>query len=183
MYTLSLLGGGGNSNSRYDNDDNESNFSKRPPKTTLMDFITSLKISDDSKPTIDNENPKLKDRSETKRRNPEQYYSTTKSNNSLNHATNNFNPYYPSNHYPDQITFQQDGINEQLDSEDDPSHSNYRERRNPLPPRFVFLSREKERTKLILTDRLLIINTKKRKKGLFSERNQAKRFSAKERMI
>jgi hypothetical protein len=42
-----------------------------------------------------------------------------------------------NNNYTDQIPFQQDGINEQLEGEDDPSHSNYRERRNPLPPRFV----------------------------------------------
>ncbi len=136
MHTHSLIGGGnGNSNNRYDNDDNESNFLKRPPpKTTLMDFMTSFKISADTKPPIDNENQKLKERYEKKTRNSEQYYKT---NNGINHTTNNSNHYYQPNHYPDQIIFQQDGINEQLDPEDDPSHSNYRERRNPLPPRFV----------------------------------------------
>jgi hypothetical protein len=138
--------GGGNSNNRYDNDDNESNFLKRPPpKTTLMDFMTSLKISNDSKPPIDNENQKLKDRSETKRRNTEQYHSNNKTNNGLNNTTNNSNHYYPSNNYTDQVTFQQDGINDQLDPEDDPSHSNYRERRNPLPPRFVFHKNNKKK--------------------------------------
>jgi hypothetical protein len=144
MYTFSLIGGG-NSNSRYDNDDNGSNFLKGPPpKTTLMDFMTSLKISNDLKQINDNDNQKLKDRNEIKRRNPEQYYKT---NHSINNTTNNSNHYYQSNNSTDQITFQQDGINEQLDPEDDPSHSNYRERRNPLPPRFVLLQkspREKE---------------------------------------
>ena len=139
MYTLSLIGGGGggNSNTRYDNDDNESNFLKRPPpKNTLMDFMTTLKISNDPKQTVDNDNQKSKERYDNKRRNPDQYYQTNKTNNGINTtntvAMNNSNPYYT-----DQITFQQDGINEQLDPEDDPSHSNYRERRNPLPPRFV----------------------------------------------
>jgi hypothetical protein len=145
MYTFSLIGGGGrNSNSRYDNDDSESNFLKRPPpKNTLMDFMTSLKISNDSKQPVDDENQKFKDRPDTKRRNNEQYYQTNKPSNGINTTnpvtkTTSPNHYYPSNNnYTDQITFQQDGINDQLDSEDDPSHSNYRERRNPLPPRFV----------------------------------------------
>jgi hypothetical protein len=145
MHTHSLIGGGnGNSNNRYDNDDNESNFLKRPPpKTTLMDFMTSFKISTDSKPPIDTENQKLKERYEKKTRNSEQYYQTNKTNNGINHTTNNSNHYYQPNHYPDQIIFQQDGINEQLDPEDDPSHSNYRERRNPLPPRFVYRKKDK----------------------------------------
>jgi hypothetical protein len=138
MYTLPLIGGGGgNSNTRYDNDDNESNFLKRPPpKTTLMDFMTSLKISNDTKPTVDNDNQKIKDRYDNKRRNPEQYYQTNKTNNGIN-TTNSLTTTNSNHYYPDQITFQQDGISEQLDPEDDPSHSNYRERRNPLPPRFV----------------------------------------------
>jgi hypothetical protein len=57
----------------------------------------------------DNENEKPKDRSDNHKR--------------------------PSNGSNDQILFQQDGLDEQLDPEDDPSHANYRERRNPLPPR------------------------------------------------
>jgi hypothetical protein len=134
--------GGSNSNSRYDNDDNESNFLKRPPpKNTLMDFMTSLKISNDTKQTIDNDNQKLKDRYENKRRNPEQYYKT---NNGIN-TTNNSNHYYHTNNYTDQITFQPDGINDQLDPEDDPSHSNFRERRNPLPPRLQRAQEERTR--------------------------------------
>lgn len=135
-FFCSLIGG----SNRYDKDDNETNFLKRPPpKTTLMDFMTTLKISNDTKPIVDNDNQKLKDRYEPKRRNPEQYHKT---NNGHNNTMNNSNHYYQMNNYPDQIVFQQDGINEQLDSEDDPSHSNYRERRNPLPPRYVLRKRK-----------------------------------------
>ena len=68
----------------YDNDDNESNFLKRPPpKTTLMDFMTSLKISNDSKQSTDNENQKLKDRYEKKTRNTEQNSQTNKIHNEI----------------------------------------------------------------------------------------------------
>lgn len=131
-------GGGGNSNTRYDNDDNGSNFLKRPPPKTLMDFMT-LKISDDSKPSTDNENQKLKDRSDiNKRRNPEQNYPSNKLNNGLHNTTTNH--YHLSNHTNEQMTSQPDGMNEYFDPEDDLSQSNYRERRNPLPPRFVFFS-------------------------------------------
>jgi hypothetical protein len=70
-----------------------------------MDFMTTLKISNDTETEKPKERP----------RRP-------------NEATN------PS-YYNEQIFFQQDGIDEQLDPEDDPSHVNYRERRNPLPPR------------------------------------------------
>lgn len=97
-----------------------------------MDFMT-LKISDDSKASMDNENVKLKDRSDTRRRNPEQY-SSNKTNNGLHNTTNH---YHPSNHSMDQLASQQDLTNEYGDPDDDPSQSNYRERRNPLPPRFV----------------------------------------------
>lgn len=116
-------------NSRYDTDDGEASFFKRPPpKNTLMDFITSLKISDS------NEKEKSKERSDNSKRryNNEQYNgnnSTTKLNNQPSGSLNNNNN---SNDIP-----QQDEIDEQLDPEDDPSHANYRERRNPLPPRFV----------------------------------------------
>jgi hypothetical protein len=75
-----------------------------------MDFMTSLKISND------NENEKGKERYDNNN-NKRQY-----NGNSLNN---------------DQIIYQQDGIDEQLNPEDDPSHANYRERRNPLPPRYV----------------------------------------------
>jgi len=100
-------------NNRYDNNDGgESNFLKRPPpKNTLMDFMTSLKISND------NENEKPKEHN-TKR----QYNGNNQSHYSLNN---------------DQIIFEQDSIDEQLNPEDDPSHANYRERRNPLPPRYI----------------------------------------------
>lgn len=91
-------------NSRYDNDDGESNFFKRPPpKNTLMDFMTTLKISNDT----ENEKP-------------------------VKRQSNGNNLFHN-----DQIVFQQDEIDEQLNPEDDPSHANYRERRNPLPPRFI----------------------------------------------
>ncbi len=93
-------------NSRYDNDGGENNFLKRPPpKNTLMDFMTSLNISND------NEHEKSKERFD------------------------NNNNKRQSNGNNDQILFQQDVIDEPLDSEDDPAHANYRERRNPLPPR------------------------------------------------
>ena len=108
----------------------------------------TLKISDDSKASMDNENPKFKDRfdnNNNKRRNPEHYHSSNKTNNGLHNTTNH---YYPSNNSTDQLTSQQDVTNEYLDPEDDSSQSNYRERRNPLPPRFVFSpfsTRRKER--------------------------------------
>jgi hypothetical protein len=97
-----------------------------------MDFMTSLKLSDDN----DNKKDKLKERNENNKRrynNNEQYYPPIKANNSHYSLNNN-----SSNVYNDQIVFQQDGINEQLDPEDDPSQANYRERRNPLPPRCVW---------------------------------------------
>ncbi len=85
-------------NNRYDNNDGENNFFKRPPpKNTLMDFMTSLKISNNTKRQY-NENLSL----------------------------NN-----------DENIIQQDEIDEQLNPEDDPTHVNYRERRNPLPPRYI----------------------------------------------
>ncbi|CAF0750284.1 unnamed protein product [Adineta steineri] len=149
-------GGGGNNSTRHDNDDNESNFLKRPPpKNTLMDFMTSLKISNDTKQINDNnDNQKSKERFENKRQNTEQYYQTNKTNNGINNTTNslittNSNHSYQTNNqnnYTDQITFQQDPINnDQLESEDDPSHSNYRERRNPLPPRLQRAHEERTR--------------------------------------
>ncbi|CAF4494499.1 unnamed protein product, partial [Rotaria sp. Silwood1] len=139
-------GGTGNSNNRYDNNDNTSNFLKGPPpKNTLMDFMTSVKISNDFKQTIDNDNQKLKDRHENKRRNTDQYYKTI---NNIN-TTNNSNQHYQSNnnnyYYTDQIIFQQEGIHDQLDTEDDSSHANYRERRNPLPPRLQRAQEERTR--------------------------------------
>jgi hypothetical protein len=70
-----------------------------------MDFMTSLNISND------NEHEKSKERFD------------------------NNNNKRQSNGNNDQILFQQDVIDEPLDSEDDPAHANYRERRNPLPPR------------------------------------------------
>jgi hypothetical protein len=85
-----------------------------------MDFMTSLKLSNV------NENEKPKERNDKRRYNND----TNTTNNFDYHSSNN-------NNYNDQIIFQQDGIDEQLDAEDDPSHANYRERRNPLPPRLV----------------------------------------------
>jgi len=79
-----------------------------------MDFMTSLKISND------NENEKGKERYDNNNNNNKRQYNG----NSLNN---------------DQIIYQQDGIDEQLNPEDDPSHANYRERRNPLPPRYFIL--------------------------------------------
>ena len=112
-----------------------------------MDFMT-LKISDDSKASIDNENQKIKDRFEmNKRRNPEQNYPSNKPNNGHHTSTTN---HYHSN---DQLTSQPDGMNEYFDPEDDASQSNYRERRNPLPPRFVVFRYIGRRRKSISNDR------------------------------
>jgi hypothetical protein len=120
---LSFLG-----NPRYENEDGETNFRKGPPpKTTLMDFMTSLKLSNA------NDNDTVKERNEKRRYN-----------NDVN-ATNNSK--YPThsamnNNYPtDQITFQQEGVDEGEDLEDDSTHANHRERRNPLPPRYVLVMR------------------------------------------
>ena len=98
-----------------------------------MDFMKPPKPSDDAKPSADSDNQKLNDRYENKRRSTDQY---PRANNGFN-ATNS-NQYYQSHqNYPEQVAFQPDGLSEPLESEDDPSHANYRERRNPLPPRFV----------------------------------------------
>lgn len=99
-----------------------------------MDFIKPLKPSDDAKPPAESEtNQKPKDRYENKRRTAEQY---SKGNNGVNVA--HVNPYYvPHLNFVEQPPFQPDGFDEPLESEDDPSQANYRERRNPLPPRFV----------------------------------------------
>ena len=106
-----------------------------------MDFMTSLKLSDD--------HDKGKERPVTTKRryNQEQNYQTAKPSTSItpannsNHQSNysfnnnhNHNNYAPGA-YGDQIIFEQEGAADLLDAEDDPSHSNHRERRNPLPPR------------------------------------------------
>ncbi|UJR28839.1 hypothetical protein I4U23_010063 [Adineta vaga] len=111
-----------------------------------MDFMPLRKNSNDTKQTIDNDNQKVKERYENKRRNPSEQYHKT--NNGV-HTTNS-NHYYPqsntnNNYYSEQIIFQTDGTNEQLDPEDDPSHLNYRERRNPLPPRLQRAQEERTR--------------------------------------
>lgn len=93
-----------------------------------MDFMTSLKLSNDN----ENEKPKERHDNNKRRNNNEQYngtHSTNKNTTQIHHSLNN-------NNYNE--TVQQDEIDEQLDPEDDPSQANYRERRNPLPPRLVF---------------------------------------------
>lgn len=45
-------------------------------------------------------------------------------NNSSSHSVEN-----------EMIVYEQDGFDEPSDYEDDPTHGNHRERRNPLPPR------------------------------------------------
>ena len=100
-------------NHRYDNDDGgETNFSKRPT-TTLMDFMPQLKISTDS-----SENEKNKERNDKRRSHVDTSQSTMKLKGSK-----------------DQIVVEQDGMEEFIDNDDDPSHGIFRERRNPLPPR------------------------------------------------
>ncbi|CAF3400706.1 unnamed protein product [Rotaria socialis] len=128
----------GRRNSRYDNDDGETNFFKRPPpKNTLMDFMTSLKLSND------NENEKSKEGHDNhKRRFHNEQNNGTNSTNKINsqphYSLNNNN-----NNYNE--TVQQDETDEQIDPEDDPSHANHRERRNPLPPRLQRVQEERSR--------------------------------------
>jgi hypothetical protein len=98
-----------------------------------MDFMTSLKLSNDN--DNENENEKFKERHDNhKRRFHNEQYNGTNSTNKINsqphYSLNNNN-----NNYNEPV--QQDEIDEQIDPEDDPSHANHRERRNPLPPRFV----------------------------------------------
>ena len=118
---LSFIG-----NPRYENEDGESHFRKGPPpKNTLMDFMTSLNLSNV------NEDDKVKERTEKRRYNND-VHATNNSNYPTHHAVNN------NNNYPhDQITFHHDGVDETEELEDDPAHANHRERRNPLPPRYV----------------------------------------------
>ncbi|CAF3725532.1 unnamed protein product [Adineta steineri] len=124
----------GRRNNRYDNEDGDNNFLKRPPpKNTLMDFMTTLKISN----VTENEKPKERN---DKRRYNNDTNSTNNTNYQSHHTLNNNN-----NNYNGQIIFHQDGIDEQLDPEDDPSHANYRERRNPLPPRLQRAQEERTR--------------------------------------
>jgi len=103
-------------NHRYENDDNENNFGKRPPpKTTLIDFMPQLKNS------LDIENEKGKERNGKRRTNTSE---TSK----------------------DQIVYEQDNFNdENADNEDDPTHVAFRERRNPLPPRLQRVQEERSR--------------------------------------
>ena len=76
--------------------------------------MTSLNLS------TENENEKAKERADNHQK--RQYTE----NNPTHYASNN-----------EQVLFQQDDLDEPLDPEDDPTHANYRERRNPLPPRYV----------------------------------------------
>jgi len=54
---------------------------------------------------------------------------------SLKISNNTKHQYNENSLNNDQNLVQQDDIDEQLNPEDDPTHANYRERRNPLPPR------------------------------------------------
>ena len=142
MHSRSLLGGGGggNSSSRYDNDDGESNFFKRPPpKNTLMDFMTSFKIADGTKAAIDDENTKFRENHDQKRRYHETHHSISKPSNGTYASNPNHSAATNKSASTDPSVFQQDAVPEQADSEEDPSHANLRERRNPLPPRCVVI--------------------------------------------
>lgn len=116
----SYRNGDGRRNHRYDNDDGENNFVKRPPpKTTLIDFMPQLKIS------VESENEKTKERNGKRRTN-------------TNETTNP-----PSK---DQIVYEQDIVNDEpADNDDDPTHGAFRERRNPLPPRLQRVQEERSR--------------------------------------
>lgn len=77
-----------------------------------MDFITTLKISND------NESDKSKERVDNTSSKQQQQQQR------------------PSNGHNQVHAQDQDGLDEQLDEvEDDPTQANQRERRNPLPPR------------------------------------------------
>ena len=82
-----------------------------------MDYMPPLKISNDNQQYDEN-----------KRRNIEPDSSMNTANSS-NHSYQSIN-----NNHTDQIT---EEIHDHLDPEDNLSHSSYRERRNPLPPRSV----------------------------------------------
>jgi hypothetical protein len=183
----------GRRGSRYDNEDEEPNFLKRPPpKTTLMDFMSvALKLNDTSSSDMikqdDGENFKTKERNEGRRRHNnnnntnDQYYSSTNKNGNGTTTTNLSLTTSPNHHHQQQFYSsshkslssslnnnnylssatiygeqsqqqQQDGnyqamnaSNEQLDGDDDPNHSIYRERRNPLPPRLQRVQEERSR--------------------------------------
>ena len=142
MCARLLVGGGGsNGNTRYDNElsgGGESSFLKRPPpKSTLMDYMTSLKISHEIKPVSNDENEKSKDRPESKRRTDDSFHPPNKNHQEAS-TMNSFTTNHANPDGSDHIVFQQTGISDSFDSEDDPSQSGYRERRNPLPPRLVF---------------------------------------------
>lgn len=112
--------GDGRRNHRYDNEDGETSFVKRPPpKTTLIDFMPQLKIS------VDSENEKTKERNGKRRNN---------TNETTNHSSK------------DQIVYEQDIVNDETaDNDDDPTHGAFRERRNPLPPRLQRVQEERSR--------------------------------------
>jgi hypothetical protein len=124
-----------------------------------MDFMTSLKIADDP------EGDKGKERNgNTKRRSNQDSYPsqpTTKSNTSSHTA---YPTHYPMNNnhyaagvvYNDQIVFEQEDFEEQLDGEDESGHAIYRERRNPLPPRLVFLLSRRIRSVLLCARELKV---------------------------
>ena len=103
-----------------------------------MDFMTSLKIADEP------ESDKAKERNgNTKRRsNPDSYPPQAVKSNTSSHTA--YPSHYPMNNnhystgvYNDQIVFEPEDPEEPVDGDEDPAHSIYRERRNPLPPRFV----------------------------------------------
>jgi hypothetical protein len=126
---------------RHGNDGDEENFFKRPPaKSTLMDFMTSVKITNDTKPMANGDNQNFRNVSETKRRQNERNDSTAQVD--LSSTTMNSLAKTSTNNCPsdplDTNTCTQTGSNEQVDPDDDPSHTTCRERRNPLPPRSVF---------------------------------------------
>lgn len=120
-------GGGGNGYHRHDPHASETNFFKRPPaKNTLMDFMTTLNISRDSK--TPNEEEKRRNLSGPTDR-PAEVTSTGDSNEAVISDSTDFS--------------------EQFDPDDDPTQSIYRERRNPLPPRLQRAQEERSRRNTI----------------------------------
>ena len=106
--------------------------------------MSQLKIGEDPKVISDTESDKLKDRPDVKRRQNEPFYKYHKTDYYRTHASKTYSTseanqletnVFNSSH---DINGQQidENENDTFDVDEDSSHLMYRERRNPLPPRF-----------------------------------------------
>ena len=92
-----------------------------------MDFMTSFHISND------NEKSKERNNNYTRRRINNEQYNSTNTTNKSNYST----LYSLNNNNNCNDLLQQDEIDGQFEPDEDFSHANHRERRNPLPPRYI----------------------------------------------